>query len=160
VEHSNANNDKQSEKKVYVVSVDIPSGWDVENGPTVRDVDQKGEQKDAEGGQYKVPALMPDVLISLTAPKLGVKAFKGRHFLGGRFVPWLVHIHVLSPSLSSNCSLITDRPSSKLQEPPREIRAQFTRLSRLRPDCRTPFFRRDVATSLVCFSLPNRLTRK
>ncbi|KAI9604099.1 hypothetical protein H4Q26_003711 [Puccinia striiformis f. sp. tritici PST-130] len=28
-----------------------------------------------------------DVLVSLTAPKLGVKASKGRHFLGGRFVP-------------------------------------------------------------------------
>jgi hypothetical protein len=26
-------------------------------------------------------------LISLTLPKLGVKEFKGRHFLGGRFTP-------------------------------------------------------------------------
>ena len=51
-----------------IVSVDIPSGWDVEKG-------------NAEG-----LGLDPDVLISLTAPKLGSKDFKGRHFLGGRFV--------------------------------------------------------------------------
>ncbi|KAF9493607.1 hypothetical protein BDN71DRAFT_1394709, partial [Pleurotus eryngii] len=29
----------------------------------------------------------PDVLVSLTAPKEGVKLFKSQHFLGGRFVP-------------------------------------------------------------------------
>lgn len=52
-----------------IVSVDIPSGWDVEEG-----------NKEGVG-------LEPDVLISLTAPKLGVRGFKGRHFLGGRFVP-------------------------------------------------------------------------
>ncbi|KAF8349647.1 YjeF N-terminal domain-like protein [Amanita rubescens] len=55
--------------KLPIVSVDIPSGWDVEQGNV--------------GGV----GLEPDVLVSLTAPKLGVKAFKGRHFLGGRFVP-------------------------------------------------------------------------
>ncbi|KAG1901293.1 YjeF N-terminal domain-containing protein [Suillus fuscotomentosus] len=52
-----------------IVSVDIPSGWDVELG-------------NAEG-----VGLNSDVLISLTAPKVGAKYFKGRHFLGGRFVP-------------------------------------------------------------------------
>ncbi|KAG6830576.1 hypothetical protein H0H92_016027 [Tricholoma furcatifolium] len=51
-----------------IVSVDIPSGWDVEKG----NVDGVG--------------LNPDVLVSLTAPKEGVKAFTGRHFLGGRFI--------------------------------------------------------------------------
>ena len=55
-----------------IVSVDIPSGWDVEAG---------------NAGQL---GLNPDVLISLTAPKLGVKAFRGRHFLGGRFISRLV----------------------------------------------------------------------
>ena len=54
-----------------IVSVDIPSGWDVEKG-------------NVGGGGGK---LDPDVLISLTAPKEGVRAFRGRHFLGGRFVP-------------------------------------------------------------------------
>lgn len=52
-----------------IVSVDIPSGWDVEEGRP-------------EG-----TGLNPDVLLSLTAPKEGVRRFKGRHFLGGRFVP-------------------------------------------------------------------------
>lgn len=55
---------------VPVVSVDIPSGWDVEEG-----------DKDGTG-------LKPDMLVSLTAPKLCAKQFKGpHHFLGGRFVP-------------------------------------------------------------------------
>ncbi|KAI0333666.1 YjeF N-terminal domain-like protein [Cubamyces sp. BRFM 1775] len=52
-----------------IVSVDVPSGWNVDEGK-VDDI-----------------ALDPDVLISLTAPKEGVRQFKGRHFLGGRFVP-------------------------------------------------------------------------
>ena len=53
-----------------IVSVDIPSGWDVERG----DIHNIG--------------LMPDTLISLTAPKKCAMLFKGRkHYLGGRFVP-------------------------------------------------------------------------
>ncbi|KAG2125522.1 YjeF N-terminal domain-like protein [Suillus cothurnatus] len=52
-----------------IVSVDIPSGWDV------------------EFGNAEAVGLTPDVLLSLTAPKVGAKYFKGRHFLGGRFVP-------------------------------------------------------------------------
>ncbi|CDO71433.1 hypothetical protein BN946_scf184909.g27 [Trametes cinnabarina] len=52
-----------------IVSVDVPSGWNVDLGK-VDDL-----------------ALNPDVLVSLTAPKEGVRQFKGRHFLGGRFVP-------------------------------------------------------------------------
>ncbi|KAG9315867.1 YjeF N-terminal domain-containing protein, partial [Chiua virens] len=58
-----------SSSRKPIVSVDIPSGWDVERG-------------DAEG-----IGIMADVLVSLTAPKEGVRFFKGRHFLGGRFVP-------------------------------------------------------------------------
>ncbi|KAL4071469.1 YjeF N-terminal domain-containing protein [Scleroderma yunnanense] len=53
-----------------IVSIDIPSGWDVEKGPSM------------EG-----PLILPDVLVSLTAPKEGARNFRGRHFLGGRFVP-------------------------------------------------------------------------
>lgn len=53
---------------VPVASIDIPSGWDVEQGS-------------ADG-------LQPDMLISLTAPKKSARLFRGRyHFLGGRFVP-------------------------------------------------------------------------
>lgn len=55
---------------VPICSVDIPSGWDVENGPP------------QEGG------IKPQMLISLTAPKMCATKFQGRfHYLGGRFVP-------------------------------------------------------------------------
>lgn len=51
-----------------ICSVDVPSGWNVEEG-------------DPNG-------LQPQLLISLTAPKRCAKLFKGRfHYLGGRFVP-------------------------------------------------------------------------
>ena len=54
-----------------VVSVDVPSGWHVEKG-------------NAEG----VCIRQPDMLVSLTAPKLCAKTFTGRyHMLGGRFIP-------------------------------------------------------------------------
>ncbi|RDB14842.1 NAD(P)H-hydrate epimerase [Hypsizygus marmoreus] len=60
-----------------IVSVDIPSGWDVERGNVGINVGKgKGEWE----------GLNPDVLVSLTAPKMGVRMFGGRHFLGGRFV--------------------------------------------------------------------------
>lgn len=53
---------------VPLVSIDIPSGWNVENGNT--------------------DGIKPDVLVSLTAPKLCASKFRGeRHYLGGRFVP-------------------------------------------------------------------------
>ncbi|KAH7905449.1 YjeF N-terminal domain-like protein [Hygrophoropsis aurantiaca] len=58
-----------SSSNLPIVSVDIPSGWDVERGNS--------------GGE----GLNPQVLVSLTAPKEGVRSFTGRHFLGGRFVP-------------------------------------------------------------------------
>eukprot|EP00405_Crypthecodinium_cohnii_P014201 CAMPEP_0206445938 /NCGR_PEP_ID=MMETSP0324_2-20121206/15828_1 /ASSEMBLY_ACC=CAM_ASM_000836 /TAXON_ID=2866 /ORGANISM="Crypthecodinium cohnii, Strain Seligo" /LENGTH=275 /DNA_ID=CAMNT_0053914293 /DNA_START=126 /DNA_END=953 /DNA_ORIENTATION=- len=54
---------------VPLICVDIPSGWDVETGPTA------------------AKALRPDMLLSLTAPKLCALNFKGDfHYLGGRFV--------------------------------------------------------------------------
>ncbi|OMP01339.1 Pyridoxamine 5'-phosphate oxidase [Corchorus olitorius] len=53
-----------------IVSIDIPSGWHVEEGDI--------------GGE----GIKPDMLVSLTAPKLCAKKFSGpHHFLGGRFVP-------------------------------------------------------------------------
>ncbi|PFH38058.1 putative apolipoprotein A-I binding protein [Besnoitia besnoiti] len=54
---------------IPVLSVDIPSGWDVEQGNVTGD------------------GLEPQYLISLTAPKLCAKYFGGVHFVGGRFVP-------------------------------------------------------------------------
>lgn len=52
-----------------VLSVDIPSGWDVEKG----DVFQTGFE--------------PDGVISLTVPKLCMRNYRGQHYVGGRFVP-------------------------------------------------------------------------
>ena len=55
-------------KKLPIVAVDVPSGWDVNEGPTDEN-------------------LPPSMLVSLTAPKLCAKKFLGPHYLGGRFVP-------------------------------------------------------------------------
>ena len=53
-----------------IVSVDVPSGWDVDCGDTTGD------------------GIRPQCLVSLSAPKLCAASFTGEHhFLGGRFVP-------------------------------------------------------------------------
>lgn len=73
------NNDSRMEfearrKVPPIVSIDIPSGWSVDEGN--------------QGGKR----FTPQVILSLTAPKHGIKSFTlskekvGRHFLGGRFV--------------------------------------------------------------------------
>lgn len=59
--------------RVAVMAVDAPSSWNIERGPPA---------EGSVGGAY-----MPDALISLTAPKPLVKWYKGRHFVGGRFLP-------------------------------------------------------------------------
>ncbi|KAL7620896.1 hypothetical protein AAE478_008206 [Parahypoxylon ruwenzoriense] len=59
------------ETKVPVTSVDAPSSWNIETG----------RPQSGVGSKFN-----PDFLISLTAPKPLVKYFKGRHFVGGRFV--------------------------------------------------------------------------
>ncbi|GFF48950.1 NAD(P)H-hydrate epimerase [Aspergillus udagawae] len=56
---------------VPVLSVDAPSSWDIQSGPP----------KEGPGSKF-----MPDALISLTAPKPCVKYYRGRHFVGGRFL--------------------------------------------------------------------------
>ncbi|KAM7198503.1 YjeF N-terminal domain containing protein [Rhypophila sp. PSN 637] len=60
-----------AETKVPVTSVDAPSSWSIDQGPP----------KSGVGSNFH-----PDVLVSLTAPKPLVQFFKGRHFIGGRFV--------------------------------------------------------------------------
>ncbi|KAF3069016.1 NAD(P)H-hydrate epimerase [Daldinia childiae] len=57
--------------KLPVTSVDAPSSWNIETGPP----------ESGLGSKFN-----PDFLISLTAPKPLAKYFKGRHFVGGRFV--------------------------------------------------------------------------
>jgi NAD(P)H-hydrate epimerase len=66
-----------NETRLPIVSVDIPSGWDVEQGNNLG------------------VGLRANVLISLTAPKQGVVDFRGRHFLGGRFVPKCVILQLI-----------------------------------------------------------------
>ncbi|ODV84963.1 hypothetical protein CANARDRAFT_222380 [[Candida] arabinofermentans NRRL YB-2248] len=60
----------QSHKKI--VAVDVPSGWDVDEGPVIE----------------QIKNYQPDLLVSLTAPKpCSLKlADKSRHFVGGRFI--------------------------------------------------------------------------
>ncbi|NWH78093.1 YJEN3 protein, partial [Piaya cayana] len=55
--------------RIPIVSLDVPSGWDAEAG--------------GSGG------ISPDVLVSLSAPKLCAQRFLGRlHFVAGRFLPY------------------------------------------------------------------------
>lgn len=84
-------------KSSVIVSVDIPSGWHVEEG------DISGE------------GIKPDMLVSLTAPKLCAKKFGGpHHFLGGRFVPPAVvdkyKLHLPPYPGTSMCVLIGKPP--------------------------------------------------
>jgi NAD(P)H-hydrate epimerase len=58
----------QMRNSQHVISVDVPSGWDVDNGPSGSDI-------------------RPAVLVNLTAPKLCAKYHKGKHYLAGRFIP-------------------------------------------------------------------------
>lgn len=68
---------------VPVTAVDIPSSWDVDEGPKI-------------GGEDGA-VFLPDTLVSLTAPKPAARHFGGlaraqadkkrhRHFVGGRFI--------------------------------------------------------------------------
>ena len=55
-----------------IVSVDIPSGWQVEPDPE----------------SFDQGPIQPEMLVSLTAPKKCALSFRGKHhYLGGRFVP-------------------------------------------------------------------------
>uniref|UniRef100_A0AC35TTQ2 NAD(P)H-hydrate epimerase n=1 Tax=Rhabditophanes sp. KR3021 TaxID=114890 RepID=A0AC35TTQ2_9BILA len=62
--------EKLSKTKTPIMSIDIPSGWDVEKGP-----------------ENSLSTIYPDTLVSLTAPKRCAMHFKGTHYVGGRFVP-------------------------------------------------------------------------
>ncbi|OII76239.1 apolipoprotein A-I-binding protein precursor [Cryptosporidium andersoni] len=55
---------------IPIVSIDIPSGWNVDNIYSENDT-----------------LLYPDIIISLTAPKVCTLSFKGKHYIAGRFVP-------------------------------------------------------------------------
>ena len=57
-----------AEMEDRVFSIDIPSGWDADEG-------------------NKSNLFQPPYLISLGLPKKFSETFKGRHFMGGRFIP-------------------------------------------------------------------------
>lgn len=68
---------------IPMVSIDIPSGWDVNSGSA--NIEQSHSSVDPN---LRIPALQPECLISLTSPKMCAKYHYGTyHFLGGRFVP-------------------------------------------------------------------------
>ena len=61
------------EDKIPIVAVDIPTGWDVDNGPLENE-----------------PSYVPSVLVSLTVPKSCsqfIKPERTAHYVGGRFIP-------------------------------------------------------------------------
>lgn len=60
--------------KAKIVSVDVPSGWDVNK--------VKYTNSDNFNNLF-----CPDMLISLGTPKLCSLNYKGEHYLGGRFIP-------------------------------------------------------------------------
>ncbi|KYQ91689.1 hypothetical protein DLAC_07466 [Tieghemostelium lacteum] len=57
-----------NQEKTPIVSVDIPSGWDVDVGNVKN-------------------TFVPKLLVSLASPKKCAQSFKGTHYLGGRFLP-------------------------------------------------------------------------
>lgn len=78
----------QQSQKSILISVDVPSGWDV------------------DGGDLTCADFHPDVLVSLTAPKLSAKKFRGRHFIGGRFLPpAMAEKYGIRVSVSCECIL-------------------------------------------------------
>ena len=81
-------------------SVDVPSGWNIDLGDTM-------------GTGFK-----PDVLTSLTTPKLCSRSFEGRNFVGGRFLPPKItdkyRIKVKLQCMSSSCCYSTVFPVNSL----------------------------------------------
>jgi NAD(P)H-hydrate epimerase len=71
-----------------VLSVDVPSGWDLDIGP--RNIDVSADT-----------FVKPDTLVSLGVPKNGTKFFSGSyHFIAGRHLPprWLEERDLYLPS--------------------------------------------------------------
>jgi NAD(P)H-hydrate epimerase len=62
------------QSQLPIVSIDVPSGWDVDKPYREQDWTRRVMMK-------------PDMLVSLTAPKYCADGFEGAHYLGGRFIP-------------------------------------------------------------------------
>ncbi|EYU42518.1 hypothetical protein ABFS82_09G027100 [Erythranthe guttata] len=101
---------QERKKSRFVVSVDIPSGWHVEEGDITGD------------------GIKPDMLVSLTAPKLCAKAFLGSyHFLGGRFIPPFIvqkyKLRLPPYNGTSMCVQIGKPPRTNLKARPENVEA-------------------------------------
>lgn len=89
--------------RVAVVSVDVPSGWDLETGP--RQIDYTADT-----------FIKPEVLVSFGAPKNCSKVFAGGyHFIAGRHLPQQYFIErgisvPLFPGEDANCVLLSSNP--------------------------------------------------
>lgn len=84
-----------------LMSIDMPSGWDVDSGPRTIDV---------KAGTF----LQPDLLVSLGIPKSGAKVFSGSfHYVGGRDIlppGWTDTHDVQLPAFrteSATCALLS-----------------------------------------------------
>ncbi|SCU94179.1 LADA_0G07052g1_1 [Lachancea dasiensis] len=63
---------RKVQERLPIVSVDIPTGWDVDEGPLDNE------------------SIVPKVLVSLTAPKpcaSKIDSLETQHYVGGRFIP-------------------------------------------------------------------------
>ncbi|CDF32447.1 unnamed protein product [Chondrus crispus] len=89
--------------RLAIVSLDVPSGWDLSTGPRKIDVTADSFIK-------------PEVLVSLGAPKLGSKVFAGGyHFIAGRHLPQSYFLEKgisvpAFPGEESNCVLMSSNP--------------------------------------------------
>lgn len=84
-----------------LAAIDMPSGWDVDNGPRMIDV---------KSGTF----LQPELLVSLGVPKAGSKIFAGTfHYIGGRDVlppGWMESRNVKPPVFrteNATCALLS-----------------------------------------------------
>ena len=103
---------------VPVVAIDIPSGWSVEDGmSSLRCCGvvhiccaQCPERKccfHGCTGNTSGAGLSPDMLVSLTAPKLCARFFEGRyHYNGGRFVPPYVVVVAVCLHARPDCVML------------------------------------------------------
>ena len=82
-------NTNSTNTNTQIISIDVPSGWNVDESPSclLEPSQSQSEQQISQHQDNNIFQLVPDVLVSMTAPKLCAKGFHGRHFVGGRFLP-------------------------------------------------------------------------
>ena len=90
-----------SDCNVQILSVDVPSGWNVDSGPVFEKSKCKKIQTTGRGrstadhgrvttvfsASKTFSGINPAINLSLSAPKHCLKQFSGENYLGGRFLP-------------------------------------------------------------------------